>query len=145
MTIPLPIHPVKTALWPIFFSRFPIHPLPSVETAIVNAINDDNNNDSSCPVDFQTIVNHQANDAILQQKLHTPGYKQLTVHNTSLIFFNKKICVLSSLIDRLIIWSHEILSHSGPHRTFNTISSYSYYQGMEARIKHIIKACSYQQ
>ena len=49
-----------------------------------------------------------------------------------------------NLIDRVIIWYHEMLCHPGIDRTYKTISQYFYFRGMEARIRTLIQHCGCQ-
>ena len=114
-------------------SRYPIHHVPLEDTA--NLVLDDDeidNNDNIYPIDYAIIAKHQATDATLKALLNTPGYEQLQIQGHSLISFNRKICLPATLVDRIIIWYHEILGHLGPYRTFKTISIHFHYRGMEA-------------
>ena len=65
-------------------------------------------------------------------------------HGVDLIFFNDEIILPENLIDRIIIWYHEMLCHPDIDRTYKTISQHFYFRGMEARIRTLIQRCGCQ-
>ena len=126
------------------YSFDPTHPISPEETEILVLDDGDDDDNPPCSVDYAVIAQHQLNDAPLQALLNTQDYEQLQVNGETLIFYQQKICIPTSLIDQVITWYHEILGHPGPTRTFKTISMHFHFKGMEARVKLLIHRCSCQ-
>ena len=81
----------------------------------VNAIDD---TDDIYPIDFRIIARHQQDCQATQQLLQKPGYETKNIHGPDLIFYNKKIVIPPTLVDRIILWYHEHLNHPGIERTY---------------------------
>ena len=95
-----------------------------------------------CPITFHIITQHQVNHKWIQQLCSNGTCEMKNVYGANLTFFQQKNVIPSSLLDRIIIWYHELLNHPGKDHTYRTISQNFYARGMEARIQLLIRRCS---
>ena len=116
----------------------PVHHACHAEHALF--LNDDI--DASYPIYFRIVAEHQEADQRLQLWLGSPDYSIKNIHIPHLIFYKTKITIPSTFLDRIIVWYHAILNHSGVDRTYKTISQYFYAHDMEARVFTLVRRCS---
>ena len=53
-----------------------------------------------------------------------------------------KICIPDELLDRIIDWYHQVLSHTGYMRIYGTISSIMHHEKLKSRCQERIKSCN---
>ena len=91
------------------------------------------------PLDYSLLHSQQLQDIILQQQQqHNPEkYPIINLDGIELICYITKpgeswcIAILDTLLDIIIKWYHQILSHIGMTRLYNTISVHFYHQSLK--------------
>jgi transposase InsO family protein len=102
------------------------------------------------PLDFQALAAAQEQDAVLQNKIindQTHFMRILMDNNVNLIcYVNQpnqpwKICIPDALMGNMIKWYHEILTHVGITRLYETMSTHFYHRDLRTRIESVVKSC----
>ena len=101
------------------------------------------------PLDYPLLHSRQLQDStLLQQQQNNPDkYPTVTLDGTELICYvtskNKpwRIVILNTLLDSIISWYHQILSHIGMTRLYNTILAHFYYQSLKISVETYIQSC----
>ena len=100
-------------------------------------------NPSTFPLDFSTIANHQTSDSALQVSARSSSsFSSVSLSATSsLIFYNDKIVIPTSLVPHIISWYHNNLLHPGIQRTCKTIQSHFHIKNLSEKVAKFIAAC----
>ena len=102
------------------------------------------------PLDYPLLRSRQLQDStLLQQQSNNPD-KYPTVHldGTELICYvttkNESWCIVipNTLLDSIISWYHQILSHIGMTRLYDTISVHFYHSCLKSKIEAFIQSCN---
>ena len=102
------------------------------------------------PLDYTLLHSRQLQDLILlQQKQNNipDKYPTINLDGTELICYVTTqgepwcIAIPDSLLDSVITWYHQILSHIGMTRLYNTISVHFYHKSLKSRIETFIQSC----
>ena len=98
------------------------------------------------PLDYPLLHNWQLQDTIfLQQQQNNPDkYPTINLYGMELICYVTTwgepwcIAIPDTLLDSVISWYHQILSHIGMTRLYNTISVHFYHKSLKNRIETFI-------
>ena len=102
------------------------------------------------PLDYPLLRSQQLQDTmLLQQQQHNPDkYPTINLDGTELIYFvttkNEpwRIVIPNTLLDSIISWYHQILSHIGMTRLYDTISVHFYHSCLKSKIEAFIQSCN---
>ena len=102
------------------------------------------------PLEYSLLHIHQLQDRSLllqQQQLYPQKYPTITLDGIDLICHMTNIgapwCIVipDTLLDPILLWYHEILSHIGMTRLYNTISVQFFHSLLKCRIETMIQSC----
>ena len=101
------------------------------------------------PLDYPLLCSWQLQDVILlrQQQNNPDKYPTINLDGTELICYVMtqgepwRIAIPETLLDSMINWYHQILSHIGMTRLYNTISVCIYHKSLKKRIETFIQSC----
>jgi transposase InsO family protein len=101
-------------------------------------------------MDYQTIANAQAGDALLQQRLQEQPQRyarQMLAPGTEVVCYMPegnvpwKICLPDAILDNAVRWYHLALSHLGSRRLHDTISKHFYHQRLRNKVEDLVEKC----
>ena len=96
------------------------------------------------PLDYSLLHSQHLQDVILQQQHNPEKYPTINLDGIELICYITKpgepwrIVIPNALLDIIIKWYHQVLSHIGTTRLYNTISVNVYHQSLKNRIETFI-------
>ena len=101
------------------------------------------------PLEYSLLHIHQLQDRSLlqQQQMHPQKYLTITLDGINLICHITSLgapwCIVipDTLLDPILLWYHQILSHIGMTRLYNTISVHFYHSSLKCRIETMIQSC----
>jgi transposase InsO family protein len=101
------------------------------------------------PVDYEIIQQHQNRDVNLQEqtRIDPNRYHPQPFGNINLICYNNtptepwRIVIPNTLIDMVIDWYHQILSHVGMTRLYETIKLHFFHPSLKLRVEAIVRKC----
>ena len=96
-------------------------------------------------MDYSLLCSQQLQDIVLQQQQqHNPDkYPTINLDGIELICYVMAqgeplhIFIPDTLLDIIIKWYHQVLSHNGMTRLYNTISVHFHHQNLKIELKHL--------
>lgn len=95
------------------------------------------------PLSYANISAHQLNDAALQAKVeeNPTSYEIRILQGNSLIYYNNRIVVPSTLRRPIMDWYHTFLLHPGRERLYQSLRPHFIWRSMYADINTFVRDC----